>query len=312
MQRVGVIGTLVWDRIWPHARAGLEPHEGWGGIAYSLAAMAAAVPAGWEIVPIVKVGSDLAGEADSLLRSIPGLHLGDGVREVGEANNRVVLRYHDPVRRCEQLTGGVPPWRWEELAPIVGGLDALYVNFISGFEIELTEMERLRAGFHKPIYCDLHSLLLGRDADGRRSPQPLREWRRWIGCCDAVQLNEDEIRTLDPALPDAAGAAYEILGCGPSLLLVTLGAEGAAYGGAWMADSSAPTGLVCVPPEPGAVDGDPTGCGDVWGATAFAALLAGRGVRESVRRANAAAARKIVHAGVDGLFQRLRGGARSA
>ena len=59
MPRVGVLGSLVWDEI--HGRDPLAPPvEEWGGIAYALAAMDAALPADWEIVPLIKVGRDLA------------------------------------------------------------------------------------------------------------------------------------------------------------------------------------------------------------------------------------------------------------
>ena len=43
MKRLGILGTFVWDRIWTLAdqEAG-RPFETWGGMAYSLAAAAAA------------------------------------------------------------------------------------------------------------------------------------------------------------------------------------------------------------------------------------------------------------------------------
>ena len=62
MRRVGVIGSLVWDEI--HGRdPRAAPVEEWGGIAYALAGMDAALPGGWEIVPLVKVGRDLSAES---------------------------------------------------------------------------------------------------------------------------------------------------------------------------------------------------------------------------------------------------------
>ncbi|NOT08762.1 MAG: hypothetical protein HOP28_11215, partial [Gemmatimonadales bacterium] len=68
MPRVGVLGSLVWDEI--HGRDPSTPVvEEWGGIAYALAGLDAHLPAGWEIVPLVKVGSDLAEEANAFLGS---------------------------------------------------------------------------------------------------------------------------------------------------------------------------------------------------------------------------------------------------
>ena len=54
-------------------------------------------------------------------------------------------------------------------------------------------------------------------------------------------------------------------------------------------------------------DGDPTGCGDVWGATLFSHLLAGATLSDALAAANAAAARNVEHRGATGLAAFLRG-----
>jgi sugar/nucleoside kinase (ribokinase family) len=53
--------------------------------------------------------------------------------------------------------------------------------------------------------------------------------------------------------------------------------------------------------------GDPTGCGDVWGATAFARLLAGDGLVRAMAEANRMAGRNVEHRGARGLFRHLEG-----
>lgn len=322
MLRLGVIGTLVWDRI--HARDGrVEPVEEWGGIGYALAALCAARPERWEIVPIVKVGRDLEEEARDFLRALPGLDL-SALRVVPEPNNRVELRYYEWDRRTERLQGGVPPWRWEELEPLLGDLDALYINFISGFELDLETAIRVRLGFAGPIYADLHSLFLGIDPGGLRSYQPLAGWRDWLRCFDIVQMNEDELHWLAHSWGDPWHFAAEVVGDELRLLLVTLGARGAAYvtSPAFRPDpvSWRSRGLSGAPPlgVPGTAasgfvttmevaDGDPTGCGDVWGSTCFVNLLAGAGVEEAMRAANQAAARNVRHRGATGLHHFLQG-----
>ena len=52
---------------------------------------------------------------------------------------------------------------------------------------------------------------------------------------------------------------------------------------------------------------DPTGCGDVFGAAAFARLLAGESVEAALRHANALAARNAAFRGASGLARHLRG-----
>jgi hypothetical protein len=310
MPRVGVIGSLVWDEI--HGRDPLAPPvEEWGGIAYALAALDASLPDDWEVVPLIKVGRDLAPRAATLLGTLTRLVPGGRCVEVPVANNRVVLRYESTERRCERMSGGVPAWTWPELGPLVGDLDAIYCNFISGFELPLGTAEALRHGFAGPIFGDFHSLLLGTEPDGIRRLQPLAGAATWFGCFDAVQLNEDEMRQLGP---DPMAVAVEALAAGVSLLVVTLGAHGAAYvarpGFTTLAARTAATGATIRTErvEAVAVEAiDPTGCGDVFGATCFARLLAGDRLEVALAGASRAAARNATFRGATGLAHHLRG-----
>ncbi len=315
---LGVVGTLVWDRIL--VRDGRrEPVEEWGGIGYALAALSAALPPEWTILPIVKVGRDLGEEAYRFLREIPGVDT-SAVRIVPESNNRVEMRYESASRRVERLSGGVPPWDWPELAPLVDLSDALYVNFISGFEMRLETARALRAGYLGPMYADLHSLFLGVGPRGRRLPRGLPMWADWLRCFDAVQTNEDEFDLLGRAWRDPWHLAAETVGQDLKLIAVTLGARGAAYvaSGDFESDPTrwrrydsvarvSPARSGHVASEGGERSGDPTGCGDVWGATLFARLLAGDGLDVAMREANRLAARNVEHRGARGLYTHLSG-----
>src|SRR5216684_3764563 len=225
LKRLGVIGTMVWDTIHGRDPAQAAVQE-WGGISYALAALDATLPDDWEIVPLIKVGRDLAAKANDFLRSLRHTPHSARFLEVPELNNRVTLRYESVERRCEQMTGGVPAWTWPELGPLVHDLDALYVNFISGFEMNLDTAQLLRRGFLRFIYADLHSLFLGKEADGMRVPRTLPQAPAWFGCFNVVQLNEDEMGHLGR---DPLAIAADALRQGCSTLCVTLGKRGAAY-----------------------------------------------------------------------------------
>lgn len=314
---LGVLGTLVWDRI--HDRDGRSvPVEEWGGIAYALAATTASLPEGWKLLPIIKVGRDLAEQGRRFLRELPGLD-DSAIVIVPEPNNRVELRYESDARRCERLTGGVPGWSWPELAPLVELCDALYVNFISGWELDLPTAQALRMGYRGPTYADLHSLFLGVTPQGLRVPRSLEAWAAWLRCFDAVQMNEDEFELLGRA-GDPWALAAGALGPDLKLITVTLGARGAAYvAGAdfdpdpltWTgrpdvhAAGRAHSGKVSLSGV--ARDGDPTGCGDVWGATCFTRLLGGDDLVNAMQEANRLAARNVEHRGARGLYRHLAG-----
>jgi hypothetical protein len=322
--RVGIVGSLVWDLI--YGRDPLAPPtEEWGGIAYALAGLDASLTAEWEIVPLIKVGRDLSGQAQDFLRGLTRLVPGGRCVEVTAPNNRVVLHYQSTERRCERMAGGVPGWTWAELGPMVRDLDAIYLNFISGFELCLGTAQALRQGFPGPIYADLHSLFLGMQQDGIRVLRPLPDASSWFGCFDLVQLNEDEMQQLTP---DPLTLAAQALGAGVSLLTVTLGPRGVAYVAApgfdGLADrrtggraegqlvptvrpSDRPTVRTALISAPHVETLDPTGCGDVFGAAAFARLLAGDPVEAALGHAARLASRNAGFRGASGLTRHLRG-----
>jgi hypothetical protein len=328
-KRLGVLGTFVWDVI--HGRDVRDaPVEEWGGIAYALGALDAALPEDWEIVPVMKVGSDLAERARGFLRTLRNVAPDAALVEVPFQNNRVELRYISDERRSEILTGGLPPWSWLALKPMLENLDALYVNLISGFELELETAQLLRQHFSGPVYCDLHSLLLAVQPSGLRTPRPLPNVREWCACFDFLQVNEDELAMM---APDSLALAATALSAGVRALCVTLGQRGVVYfaapgfdalhdlermraddskaalaGGAWRIEHGAiRTALVPAAPVRGNDRGDPTGCGDVWGATYFSRLVGGAKLAEAIGAANWAAARNVEHRGATGLANYLRG-----
>lgn len=299
-RRIGVIGSLVWDEI--HGRDPMvAPVHEWGGIAYALAGLDAALEPEWEIVPLIKVGHDLAGEAMHFLGSLERLIPGGRVQVVPVENNRVTLRYTDGARRCERMSGGVPAWTWSELGPMVRDLDAIYLNFVSGFELCLGTATALRQGFAGPIYCDLHSLLLGFEADGVRTLRPLAAPREWFACFDTVQLNEEEMQQFGP---DPLAVAAVALEAGVSLLNVTLGERGVAYVERPLAGGTTRTARIAAPRVEVL---DPTGCGDVFGATCCARLIAGDAVPLALEAAVRAASRNAAFRGASGLAHHLRG-----
>jgi sugar/nucleoside kinase (ribokinase family) len=293
---------MVWDTIYGRDPAQPAVQE-WGGIAYALSALDATLPDDWQIVPLIKVGRDLAPKANEFLSGLRRTAHGARFIEVPEPNNRVTLRYESAERRCEQMSGGVPPWTWPELGPLVRDLDALYVNFISGFEMTLETALLLRRGFPRFIYADLHSLFLGRQPDGLRVRRPLPQALDWLTCFDAVQVNEDEMAQLgtDP-LAVAANAMHQ--GC--KSLCVTLGARGAAYfTGNPIRTERIPAPAIHPPAFTQVID--PTGCGDVFGGAVVAALLRGAPLQDAVRTGTQLGTRNLTHRGATGLRDHLMG-----
>ncbi len=316
-RRLGVVGTFVWDTI--HGR-NIAPVQEWGGITYSLAALDAALDDEWEIVPLMKVGSDLIVRAREFTASLRHIAPDAALIEVPQPNNRVEIVYESSERRCERLTGGVPGWTWLGLKPLLNNIDALYINFLSGWELDLETAQLLRQHFKGPIYCDLHMLVMAVQPEGWRALRPLPNVAEWCRCFDLLQMNDEEVTA---AAPDPMALAATALAHGVRSLFVTLGPRGAVYFAApgfdRLADltrvprldrgaaGSGPIRTERVGADALRQEGDPTGCGDVWGATCFSRLLHGDSLRSSIDAAHAAAARNVSHRGATGLTRHLRG-----
>jgi hypothetical protein len=309
-KKLGIVGSLVWDVI--HGRdPAAPPVEEWGGIAYALGGLEAALDPDWQIVPLIKVGTDLRNEAAALLRTLTHLVPGGRCVDVPVPNNRVTLRYNSAERRCERMSGGVPGWNWGELGPMVRDLDALYLNFISGFEMELGTAQALRQAYQGPIYADLHSLLFGMPQDGVRMLQPLADPVAWLRCFDVIQMNEDEMGQF---APDPLAMAAMAMAAGVKLLVVTLGPRGVIYFAApgfegWHRQSGQGATAIrtALLPAPVVDAIDPTGCGDVFGAALCARLAAGDPVETALTRAQGFASRNATLRGATTLGPLLRG-----
>jgi len=302
---------MVWDTIYgrpPHD----QPVEEWGGIAYALAGLEAALPSDWEIVPLIKVGSDSIAKANQFLTKLTHRSAARKFIEVDATNPHVTIRYESETRKAIQISGGVPPWTWPELGPMVEDLDALYINFISGFELDLQTAQLLSHGFPGPIYADLHSLFLGVGKDGIRTPNAVSQPHLWVSCFDVVQLNQDEMTLLgDDPMAVAAG----VLSAGVRLLIVTLGADGAVYftSDAFDIFKTGPTNktgtiqTARIGADLTAQPLDTTGCGDVFGGTLMAQLVQGIELQKALRTSNIYAARNVSVHGASNLHYHLRG-----
>ena len=300
-KRLGVLGTLVWDTIRHPGAPG--PVEAWGGIAYALTALDEVLPPGWTVVPVVKVGSDVAATAMTFLRSFSRIGDMEFVRPVPERNNRVELVYSTPADRVEILTGGVPRWTAEEVGAVLPALDALYVNFISGRELDLAGAVRIRDELKGPTYADLHSLFLDIESDGRRSPRYLPSCEEWAGCFDAIQMNQHEFELFARGARDPWSAAERALDGRVGVIVVTRGAEGVDFMTTGGKDGSVIRERV--PAGSGPAPGDPTGCGDIWGATFFSGVLAGVDRADAMSRAHAMARSKLACSGAEGFRDAL-------
>ena len=222
--KIGLIGTINRDTI---IRADGIQINSWGGVLYNLKYLSS--DKHFVIYPVINIGGDCVREITRILSSMPGVGI-DFINVVQEHNNHCHLTYSDFSRKSEILTGGVPPLKYSQAKPLLDS-DLILVNFISGRDIRLRELERLRENYKGLIYIDLHSLILGRRKTGRgvrRYMRRPREWERYAACADILQLNSSEFELLAGRKADKKTVTdfYRRHMTGSQLLVITLGQKG--------------------------------------------------------------------------------------
>jgi sugar/nucleoside kinase (ribokinase family) len=189
--KIGVIGTINRDTIrLPDGTV----KRGWGGMLYNIKTLSRLVGAKCRIYPACNIGADCYDEIMAIIRKLPGVHT-DCIRRVAEKNNHCLLTYLDYERKEEILKGGVRPLKYGDVEGLLDS-DIVLVNYISGRDIYLRTLRKIRRNYKGIIYCDIHSLTLGKRKDGSRYLRTPPEWPSVIETGDYVQMNRVELGTL--------------------------------------------------------------------------------------------------------------------
>ncbi len=303
--RIAVAGTINRDTI---LLLDGTRKESYGGLLYSILTLALLAEKGSSIHPVVNLGRDVEGAVKNVLSRYPQVCL-NGLHPVEEKNNHAILTYHSQDEREEILKGGVPPLTFEHLVPFLDA-DALLVNFISGCDLSLKTLKRVRKNSAAAIYMDIHSLSLGIDHGGRRFLRPLPDWTEWMAQADVVQVNRGEARLLcgsqDLAEGELIAFGKAVTKAGPSVLLITLGAQGSVMFTALEGNIH----LERYSPQPASEVRDTTGCGDVFLAAFMLEHSRSGDPRKASEYANLVAGAKSGLSGIEALstlgkFQRI-------
>lgn len=257
-RQIGVIGTFCLDQIYPY---GGEKITGLGGIYYSLVVLSHLFEEDGKIFPFVHVGNDLSAKISNIFRNYRNIDR-SGLIEVPVPNNRVTNKYYSPKERDEFSTFVPPPLGFEEIDCSIN-FDVFFINFISGKEMKISTLQKLRNNLTCPIYIDIHALVMGFREEGRRFFRRPPKWKDIIACGDIIQMNDREATVLSGASGsniDFKKVGFSFLDLGPRIILFTLGEKGS---------------ILCyrngrkkffVPVEPFTIGKtkEVTGCGDVF------------------------------------------------
>lgn len=222
MKRITVIGTINKDTIiFPDKTY----KESFGGILFNLLALSYLGGRNVKIFPVCNLGYDVYDEVMNYLKKCRNVEI-SGIRKVNKKNNHAFLYYDDKNERGEILRNFVPQIKFSQIKPFLKS-DLMLVNFISGFDLSLDTLEKIRKKSDAPVFMDLHSFVLGIKKNGERFLRAPKDWRKWVAQADILQMNFSEFGVLAKNKLDSVELIKDfgsyILDLGPKIVLVTNG-----------------------------------------------------------------------------------------
>jgi sugar/nucleoside kinase (ribokinase family) len=275
--RVVLIGTLVYDTI--QSLEGDEIH-GFGGIYHTLIALSALLSSKDVIIPITYVTEEYWDRILQLISNHDNVSL-EGLVRIKTKMNQSILKYYTDSERHEISKDPFPELKFEHIEPHLA-CDIIAINMISGWDIQLSTLKKIRKNYNGEIYIDIHNYLTEIDQEGKRSPRKPADIREWLQLTDIIQLNEREFDIINPEKLNIRDFCLKYCISERKLINLTLGASGSQslllHGGKTKSYLNKITANVnsC----------DTTGCGDAFMAGFIYGHLNNMDINECLKVAN--------------------------
>ena len=153
--------------------------------------------------------------------------------------------------------------------------DAILINMISGIDISLEEIKKLRKLFKGIIYLDIHSLARGFDDQNKRVFRQIEHSAEWLNSADIVQCNENELFTLGNSRNKDL-IIDQALKTNLKHLIVTKGKNGAdIYSNTQSISQETSSTINAI---------NTVGCGDIFGAVFFSSYISTNDINLSLKQ----------------------------
>lgn len=285
----------------------------YGGILYSLITMSVLAKKDDKVIPVMNLGEDEFENITNILKKYPNIDL-SGIQKCGHPTRKVNLYYNlynsDKKARLEQSTEPTYEITFDWIKNFLPQADAILINMISGVDISLETLKKVRAEFKGFIHIDIHNIVMEMDAEGHRSHRAIPDWKEWCSNSDTVQMNEFEAATLTEDKKNEYAIAEEILLKEDSNVkgfVITRGKMGVSgfvkkekkYGEEKFLDVDKHDLSSIENPH----FKDSTGCGDVFAASFTIDYSTGKDFEKAVHFANRKASYKSSLEGIDELIK---------
>jgi sugar/nucleoside kinase (ribokinase family) len=103
----------------------------------------------------------------------------------------------------------------------IDSFDGIIINMITGYDINVEQLKKLRNYYKGLIYFDVHTLSRGFENDGKRNFRLIPEFTEWAKILDIIQVNQNELKTLSGST-ETLKIVKEILNSGTKYLILTM------------------------------------------------------------------------------------------
>jgi hypothetical protein len=236
--KFGVIGEPCIDFI----HRGDKENKSLGGILYSVVSLAV-IASNDEVYPIMNLGSDEYKNIVSFFGKFPNIKT-DFVNKT-EHNTRVVNLFYKGLDvefvcpktgkrktydREENSTEPTLPVEYSQAESALSQLDGVLINMVSGVDITLGTLQKIRENFGGYMHLDIHNIVMQTDESGGRTQSSIDNWGAWCKSSDTLQMNESELHIITPEKLSEYEFAEHVLSTGDEnygkALIVTRGKSG--------------------------------------------------------------------------------------
>ncbi|MCI0473838.1 MAG: carbohydrate kinase family protein [Ignavibacteria bacterium] len=188
--------------------------KSYGGILYSLITSAVLSSPDDTVYPLMNIGGDEYENIKEILGKYTKIST-EGINKAEHTTKKVHLYDSDyrssKLARIECLQEGDYTLAYEKAEGFLKKADAVLINMISGADITLDTLKKIRSGFDGYIHMDIHNLVMKTNSKGFREHANLENWREWCTNTDTLQMNEFEIGILSREKRNDYEIAEELL-----------------------------------------------------------------------------------------------------
>jgi len=296
--RITTVGSVTRDTLVFPQEDNYRVIRSFGGILYTAIAIASITKE--TVVPVCNVGFDAYDNVLKILGQFENIDV-SRIQKSDTKNIHCHIFYTSDYG-TQYDEGNDIPISYKQIQPSASKSDFVFVSPMTGFDITLNTLKKIKKSANCPVYFDYHILSMGRDSLGNRFLLKRADWFEWCTSCDFLQLNEFEAKLLHESSVCSKTSAMDfskpILNEGVKSVAITLGCNGAII---CFGDKRGRKRCLHIAGQRVSKIIDATGCGDVFAAGFIGHYMISESLLGSYHYANKVAALKTQIGGIEGL-----------